>query len=125
MVRSTQTVHQSCIKSSTIPKRTEPSFHLSLITKKSHPVRPIRFLCLWYVHCKPCTYLASRLTLTPSLNDRNEIPDDQHHLRVPSSASKMISDPMVRSAQTMHLSCIKISTMSKRTETSFHLNLVT
>jgi hypothetical protein len=70
-----------------------------------------------------CTYLA--LTLTPSLNDQNEIPDDQHHLGVPSSVSKMISDPMVRLAQTMHLSCIKISTMSKRTETSFHLSLVT
>jgi hypothetical protein len=36
--------------------------------------------------------------------DRNEIRHDPRHLGVPSGASKMISDPMVRSMQTMHLS---------------------
>jgi hypothetical protein len=34
------------------------------------------------------------------------------HLVVPSTVSKMISEPVVRSAQTMHLSCVKISTIS-------------
>jgi hypothetical protein len=65
-VRSVQTMHQSRIKSSTISKRTESSFHLSLITKESHRVRPKWFLCLWYVQCRPCTNLA--LTLTLSIN---------------------------------------------------------
>ena len=37
----------------------------------------------------------------------------------------MISEPMVRSTQTVHLSCVKISTLSKRTELSFHLSLIT
>jgi hypothetical protein len=32
---------------------------------------------------------------------------------------------MVSSAQTVHLSCVKISTISKWTETSFQLSLVT
>jgi hypothetical protein len=32
---------------------------------------------------------------------------------------------MVRLGQTVHLSCVKISTISKQTETSFHLSLVT
>jgi hypothetical protein len=64
MVCSTQFVHQSCIKSSTISKRTEPSLHLSLITEESHRVRPNRFLCLWYVRCKPCSSLALTLTLS-------------------------------------------------------------
>ena len=32
---------------------------------------------------------------------------------VPSGVSKMISEPMVRSTQTMQLSCVKISTISK------------
>jgi hypothetical protein len=59
-------VHQSCIKSSTISKRTEPSFHLSLVTKESHRLRPKRFLCLWYVRWKPCTCLAQTLTLSPN-----------------------------------------------------------
>jgi hypothetical protein len=37
----------------------------------------------------------------------------------------MISELVVRSAQTVHLSCVKISTISKRTEMSFHLGLAT
>jgi hypothetical protein len=32
---------------------------------------------------------------------------------------------MVRLAQTLHLSCVKISTISKQTKSSFHLSLVT
>jgi hypothetical protein len=32
---------------------------------------------------------------------------------------------MARSTQTMHLSCVKISTISKQNEMSFHLNHVT
>ena len=40
-------------------------------------------------------------------------------------ASKTFLEPMVRSAQTMHLSYMKIHTVSKRTKTSFHLSLVT
>ena len=57
--------------------------------------------------------------------DQNEIAHDPRHLGVPSGESKMISEPMVRLAQTAHLSCVKISTISKRTEMSFHLSLVT
>jgi hypothetical protein len=38
-----------------------------------------------------------------SKQTRNEIPHDPPHLGVPSGASKMISEPMVRSAQNMHL----------------------
>jgi hypothetical protein len=40
------------------------------------------------------------------------------HLGVPSGESKMISEPMVRSTQTVHLSCVKIRTISKQTELS-------
>jgi hypothetical protein len=57
--------------------------------------------------------------------DRNEIPQDPRHLIVPSDASKMISEPMVRSVQTMHLSCFKINTISKWTESIIHLSHVT
>jgi hypothetical protein len=42
--------------------------------------------------------------------DRNEIPQDPRHLVVPSGASKTVSELVVRSAQTMHLSCVKICT---------------
>jgi len=86
-------------------------------------VRPKPYLSLRYVWHKPGSDLA--LTLTPSPNGLNEIPHDPRHLGVPSGVSKPISKLMVRLAQTMHLSCVKISNISKRTETSFHLSLVT
>jgi hypothetical protein len=110
IVRLMQTVHQSCIKSSTIPKWTEPSFHLSHVTKESHRVRTKRFLCLWYVQRKPCIYLVSRLALSP--NGPNRAPPDPRHLGVPSGASKLIYDPMVRLMQIVHLSCTDANTVS-------------
>jgi hypothetical protein len=46
-------------------------------------------------------------------------------LRVPLGASKAISEPMLRLAQTMHLSCTHTNTVSKRTETRFHTTHIT
>jgi hypothetical protein len=57
--------------------------------------------------------------------DRNEIQHDPRHLAVPPGVAKTIFEPMVRSAQTMHVSYVKISTISKQTKTSFPLTLVT
>ena len=57
--------------------------------------------------------------------DRSEIPYDTRHQGVPLGASKLISKHMVCSVQTMHLPCIRISTISKLTELSFHLSLFT
>jgi hypothetical protein len=64
MLRSTQTVHPSCVKVSTISKWKKMSFHLSLIILEYHRVCPKQFMSQWYIWYKPCTYLA--LTLTPS-----------------------------------------------------------
>jgi hypothetical protein len=41
-------------------------FHLSLVTKEYHLVRPKWFLRLWYVWCKLWIYLAPTLTLSPN-----------------------------------------------------------
>jgi hypothetical protein len=160
MVQLAQNMHLSCTESNTVSKRTETSFHLSLVTQEYHPVHPKQFLSLWYIWCKPCTYRAMKLTLSPkgskrdstwqtsprisirgvqndfwgfgmfgtncgSILHRNTILHDPHHLGVPSGASKMISKPTVHSASTVYLSWIKISTVSKRTKTSFYLSLVT
>jgi hypothetical protein len=81
------------------------------------------FLRLCYVSRKLCTYLAQTLIL--SLNEPNEIPNDPRHLGVASGASKMISEPMIHSVQTLHVSCVKVSTISKWTKMSFHLSLTT
>jgi hypothetical protein len=57
--------------------------------------------------------------------DLNELPVEPHNLGVPSGASKMISEPMVRLAQTVHLLCTETNNVSKRTETRFHMTHVT
>jgi hypothetical protein len=80
-------------------------------------------MSLWFIWCKLCTYLASRLTL--SQTDRIQLPLEPRHLGVPSGVPKMISEPMVRSARTVHLCCVKTSTISKQTELSFHFILIT
>ena len=114
MVRSAQTKYRSCVKISTICKRTEMSFQLSFVTLEYHRVHPKRYMSLWYIWRKPCTNLA--LTLTPCPNGPNEIQHGPRHLGVPSDASKRISKPMVGLAQTVHLSCTNTNTISKQTE---------
>jgi hypothetical protein len=91
-----------------ISKWTETSFHLTNVTKKYHRVCLRRFPCPWFIWHKPYTYLASSLTLSPNVG-------------VPLVALKIISEPMVRLTQIVHLSCIEINTISKHTETIFHL----
>jgi hypothetical protein len=118
MVCSAQTAH--LVKICSISKRTKISFHLSLVT---YEFCQVRFLGLWYVWCKPSTYIAPTLTLSQDEPKRHSTWPT--HLGVPLGAFKTISEPMVRLAQTAHLSCIKISTISKWTQTSFHLSLVT
>jgi hypothetical protein len=52
----------------------------------------ILFPSLLYVRLKLCTYLASKLALSP--NGTNIAPPDPRHLGVPSGASKTIYEPM-------------------------------
>jgi hypothetical protein len=97
-------------------------FYTTHVTQEFHRVRSKWFLKLWYIWCKLWTYLAPILTLYPNGPKRDY---DPRHLGVPSGASKKISELTVRLAQTVHLSLVKISSISKRTETSFRLSLVT
>jgi hypothetical protein len=166
-LRLAQTVHLSCTASNSVSKWIETRFHMTNVTEEIHRVCPKWFLSLWYVRRKPCTYLMSRLALCPNWPERastwassprstigcvqndfyamfsanrapilqwhyqclqmdwNEIPHDQCDIGDLSGASKMISDPMLHSTQTVHLSCVKISTISKQTKTSIHLSLIT
>jgi hypothetical protein len=52
--------------------------------------------------------------------DLNKLPLEPHHLGVSSDASKMISELMVHSAQTVHLYCTDSNTVSKLIEMRFH-----
>ena len=135
-----QNLHLSCVLVSTISNglkqastwASSPRSTIGCVQNK-HPLEPHHvgvpslcpkwFLSLWYVWRKPCTYLVSRLALCPN-GPKRDILLEPGHLGVPTGASKMISEPMVRLAQTMHLSCLKISTISKWIETGFHLSII-
>jgi hypothetical protein len=90
-------------------------FNMTNVTKEIHRVHPKQFLTLCYLWCKMCIYLASRLALSPNR---------------PKRASTWASSPrstigcvwndfqaVVRSAQIVHLSRIKVSTISKQVTT--------
>jgi hypothetical protein len=51
--------------------------------------------------------------------DQYKILVEPRHLGVPLGVSKMIFEPMVRSAQTMHLSCTDTNIVSTRREMRF------
>jgi hypothetical protein len=87
-----------------------------------HQARPKWILSPWYIRCKPCTYLAARLTLLQM--EWNELPLEPRNIGVPSGASKTNSEPMVRLAQTIHLYCSNPNTVSECAETRFDISHV-
>jgi hypothetical protein len=121
MVHLVQTVHLYCTDTNTVSKRTKMRFHMT------HPPRS----SIGCVHDDIRAYGTFSANRAPRQEqhylemDQNEVPLEPRHLGVQSGASKMIYEPMVCSAQTMHLSRIKISTISKRTKMHFHLSLIT
>jgi hypothetical protein len=86
-----QTVHLSCTDTNTFTKWTKMRFHMTHVTMDFQRVCPIRFLRLWYIRQKPCTYLASRLALSP--NGLNRASTWASSPRRSSGASKMIYEP--------------------------------
>jgi hypothetical protein len=70
MVHLAQTVHLSCTNTNTVSKRIKTRFHMTQVASELHRVRPKWFLSLWYVWHKPCTYLASKLALSPNRLNR-------------------------------------------------------
>jgi hypothetical protein len=110
VVHLAQTVHLSCVKISTIFERTESSFHLRLVTRSN-------IGCVQNDFWAYGTFGANRAPILRQdyhYHQTNSIkhPLELRHLRVPLGAAKMISEHLVHSAQTMHLSCVKISTIS-------------
>jgi hypothetical protein len=122
-VCSVQTMHLTCTNTNTVSKRTKMRFHMTHVTYEFQRVRPKLFMSLWFIQCKPCTYLASRLALSP--NGPNRAPPDPHQLGVSLGASKMIYEPMVCLTPTEHLSCTDANTVSKPIEMRFHMTHVT
>jgi hypothetical protein len=110
VVPSAQTVHLSYTEIETISKRIENKLpldprHLGVQSGASKMISMPMLRRGWH-------YLQTV---------QNELPLDPRHVGVPSGVPKIISMPMVRSAQTVHLSCIGVKTISKQTEMIFHL----
>jgi hypothetical protein len=109
MVCSAQIVHLCSIKIVSISKWNEIRFYMTQVTKQFYRVRPKQFLGQWYARHEPCTYLESRLELSPL---------EPRHLGVSSGANGTL-------AQTMHLSCTDTNVVSKQTEMRFHKSHIT
>jgi hypothetical protein len=114
-----KTVHLSCTDTNTVSKRIEMRYHKTHVTEEFNQVRLNLILSLWYVWCKSCTYLTSRLALLQM--HRIELPLEPRYLGVPSRTSKMISKPIVHLVQTVQLSFTGTTTVSRQTEIRFHM----
>jgi hypothetical protein len=123
MVCSVKTMHLSCTDTNTVSKWTKMRLHTTHITYEFYRVRPKLFMSLWYVQCKPCTFLASRLAL--STNGPNRASTWASSPWSPIKCVQNDSISMVCSVQTVHLSCTHTYTVSKRTKTRFHMTHVT
>jgi hypothetical protein len=88
MVHLAQIVHLSCANTNTISKHTEIGFDMARVILELHRVRPNRFLSLWYIRANHATILHQDWHYLKT--DRNKLPLEPRHLRVPSGASKRI-----------------------------------
>jgi hypothetical protein len=112
-------MHIYCIDTNTVSKQIETRFHMTHSPRSS-------IGCVQHDFRADGTFDTNR---TPFLHqdyhylqtDLNKLPFEPHHIGVSSGASKTISEPMVRSAQTVHLYCTDTNTVSKRIKTRFHL----
>jgi hypothetical protein len=119
MVHLAQTVHIYCIDTNKVSKHIETRFHMTHSPRSS-------IGCVQHDFRADGTFDTNR---APFLHqdyhylqtDLNKLPFEAHHLGVSPGASKTISEPMVRSVQTVHLYCTNTNTVSKRIEMRFHL----
>jgi hypothetical protein len=119
MVHLAQIMHLSCTNTNIISKHIEIGFNMTHIILELHRVRPNWFLSLWYIRANHAPILHQDWQYLKM--DHNELILEPRHLRVPLGASNMIYDPMESVAQTMHLYCTHVNTISKWTETRFHI----
>jgi hypothetical protein len=81
-LRLAQTMHLSCTNTNTVSKWIETRFHIINITEEIHRVCSKWFLSLWYVRCKMCPYLASRLALSPNRPKRASTWASSHRITI-------------------------------------------
>jgi hypothetical protein len=118
-VHSTQTVHLYCADSYTVSKRTKTRFHMTHLSRSSIECVQDDFRAYGMFGTNRAPILHQDLHYLQM--DSNKLPLEPRHLGVSLDASKMISEPMVHSAQIVHLYCTDTDTVSKQTKTRFHM----
>jgi hypothetical protein len=122
IIRLTQTVHLSCTDTNTVSKWTKSRFHTAHVTEEFYYVRPKWFVSLWYVWRKPCTYLASRLALSPNGPSRPST-----WATSPRTTNGCVQNDLWAYGhldQTMQLSCTDTNTIFKQNEQRLHMTHV-
>jgi hypothetical protein len=123
MVHLAQTMHISCTDSILSPNWKKWDSTSLTTSRSSIGCVQNNFCAFWYVRHKSCNYFFVKISAIS--NRLNELPHQPRQQEVLSDVYKMISEPMVRVAQTMHLSCTDTNTVSKRTEAIFYKTHIT
>jgi hypothetical protein len=112
MVHSTQTLHLSCVKISNNLNSLNRASTWALSPRSTIGCIQNDFWACgtFSTNRAPILHQDLQYLQTNWIKD----PLEPHTQGVPSGASKTISEPMVHSAQTLHLSCVKISTISNK-----------
>jgi hypothetical protein len=114
-----QTVHLYCTDTNTVSKWTKMRFHMTHSLRRSIGCVQDDFRSDGTFDTNRAPFLHREYHCLQT--DSNKLPLEPRHLGVSSGASKTIPEPMVRLAQTVHLYCTDTDTVSKRTETRFHI----
>jgi hypothetical protein len=118
-VHSAQTLHLYYTDSNIVSKQTKTRFHMNNSPRSSIGCVQHNFRANGTFDTNRAPFLHQDYHYLQT--DSNKLQLQPHHLRVSSGASKMKSEPMVRSAQTLHLYCTDTNTFSKRTKTRFQM----
>ena len=102
MVCLAQTMHLSCTDANTVSKWKQVRFCMTHVTKEFHRCVQNDFRTYGTFNANGAPIL--RQDYLDLQTDQNELPLEPRLLVLPLGASKIISEPMVRLAQTMHLS---------------------
>jgi hypothetical protein len=119
MVRSVQTLPIYCTDSNTVSKRTETRFHTTHSSRSSIGCVQHDFLADGTLDTKRAPFLHQDYHYLQI--DSNKLPLEPRHLGVSLGASNMIFEPIVCSAQTVHLYCTDTNNVSKQKKMRFHM----
>jgi hypothetical protein len=119
ILHSPQTVHLYCIRTNTVSKRTEKRFHMTQPPRCSIKCVQHDFQADGTFDTNHAPFLRQDYHFLET--DSNKLPLEPYLLGVSSGVSKTISEPMVCSAQTLHLYCTASNTVSRWTAMRFHM----